>query len=88
VICFYYQISKMKRAAALAFLALLFCAASASSDSLDSIQMSSELEPVNEDIMPRLLQEILGDAAVPGAYGVSAAAVSIRQPTDRVVHAK
>jgi hypothetical protein len=66
----------MKRAAAFAFLALLVCTASASWDSLDNIHLSSELEPVNEDIIPRLLQEVLGDAAVPGAYGVSAAAVS------------
>lgn len=62
----------MKRAATFAFLALLFCAASASWDSLDSMNLPAELEPVNEDIIPRLLQEVLGDAAVPGAYGVSA----------------
>jgi hypothetical protein len=66
--------NKMKRAAAFAFLVLLFSAASASWDSLDSIQLASELEPVNEDIIPRLLQEVLSDAAVPGAYGVSASA--------------
>jgi hypothetical protein len=62
----------MKCAAAFAVLALLFCAATASWDGLDNIHLSSELEPVNEDIIPRLLQEVLGDAAVPGAYGVSA----------------
>ncbi|KAF6256120.1 hypothetical protein COO60DRAFT_143903 [Scenedesmus sp. NREL 46B-D3] len=63
----------MKNVASFAFLALLFCAASASWDSLDSIQHhSSDLDIVNEDIIPRLLQEVLGDAGVPGAYGDSA----------------
>lgn len=69
----YFKQLKMKNVASFAFLALLFCAASASWDSLDSIQHhSSDLDIVNEDIIPRLLQEVLGDADVPGAYGVSA----------------
>lgn len=72
----------MKRAATFAFLALLFCAASASWDSLDSMNLPAELEPVNEDIIPRLLQEVLGDAAVPGAYGaVAPAAATVEKAT-------
>ncbi|WIA14566.1 hypothetical protein OEZ85_003083 [Tetradesmus obliquus] len=72
----------MKRAATFAFLALLFCAASASWDSLDSMNLPAELEPVNEDIIPRLLQEVLGDAAVPGAYGaVAPAAATVEKVT-------